>query len=547
MNANDLAPLAAARAWGDETADYYAKGYWTGRTLASVIESNAAASPDGVAFITSTRRWTWSDYKQLTDELATALVAAGCRRYEHLALHLPEGPAMHIGLLAAEKAGLTAVGLPIHGGEAEIGALLKSSRAVAVLATETVHRVDTHSVFEQSRDVAPALHSYFRLAPQMTLDPAQSIFGAEPGSSSAAAPLGLRADEVFYLGATSGTTGLPKLVMMTQNRWFYFHQKATAAADLASSDVFLSLLPAASAFGLWSAHFTPAILAAPLATLDRFDAEAAIDMVVEADVSVLAGVTVQLIMMLNSPNVDRLRGSRLRAAFTGGESVPAHKAMEFEERTGAVVLQFYGSTETASISATTMDMAPAVRHATAGRPVPGTAVRLLDSAGQPVAAGERGRPAVRGPATSIGYFDDDAANERLFTPDGWLQTEDIAEFDVDGYLHIVGRASDFINRGGVKISPARIENELLQHRDVAMAAVVGVPDETYGERVWAYVVTVGGVDLSLADVEADIRSRGHAGSMIPEHLEIVAELPMASGGKVARDALRRAAIDSLGR
>jgi acyl-CoA synthetase len=449
---------------------------------------------------------------------------------------------MHVGILAAEKAGLTAVGLPIHGGEAEIRALLESSRSVAMLATETVHRLDTRRVYSSAQQRLEGLRAYFRLTPDLHLDLGDSLLSSRPRSSGR--PVGLRSDEVFYLGATSGTTGLPKLVMMTENRWFYFHQKATEAANLDPSDVFMSLLPAASAFGLWSAHFTPAILSAPVATLDRFDAEAAIDMVVASEISVLAGVTVQLIMMLNSPNARRLKDSRLRVAFTGGESVPAHKAREFEERTGAVVLQFYGSTETSSISSTTVAMPAQARHSSAGVPVEGTAFRLLDDEGTPVGPGERGRPAVRGPATSIGYFDDDEANERLFTPDGWLKTEDIAEFDEEGYLHIVGRASDFINRGGVKISPARIENELLQHPAVAMAAVIGVPDETYGERAWAYVVTVGNVALTLEDIDADMRSRGHAGSMIPERLVVVAELPMASGGKVARDALRQKAIET---
>jgi acyl-CoA synthetase len=542
VNANDLAFAAAARTWGDEVASYYAQGYWTGETLSDVVAANAAAVPDRPAFITRGRTWTWADYHSRTDEIATQL-ASVCERHEHLALHLPEGPAMHVGLLAAEKAGLTAVGLPIHGGTAEIGALLKSSRSTAVLAADEVHRIATRDLFVSIRTQDPTLRAYFRLSPDLTVDETQSLLPAR--SRELSRPTGLRSDEVFYLGATSGTTGLPKLVMMTQNKWFYFHQKATEAAHLTSSDVFLSLLPGASAFGLWSAHFTPAIMAAPTALLDRFDAEAAIDMVVAEGVTVIAGVTVQLIMMLNSPNAARLRTGRLRVAFTGGEAVPAHKAMEWERRTGAALLQFYGSTETASVTATTLAMPPSVRHSTAGLPVTGTTVRLLDENGRQVGAGERGRPAVRGPATSIGYFDDPAANDRLFTADGWVQTEDIAEFDAAGYLHIVGRASDFINRGGVKISPARIENELLQHPDVAMAAVVGVPDDTYGERVWAYVVPVQGAQPTLADIEADIRGRGHGGSMIPEHLEVVAELPMASGGKVAREALRRVAIASL--
>jgi len=352
-------------------------------------------------------------------------------------------------------------------------------------------------------------------------------------------------DELFLLNSTSGTTGLPKCVMHTQNRWFYFHQLAVEAGELVASDVFLSAIPAPFGFGLWTAHFTPAILGSPTVLADRFDAGVTLDLIERERVTVLACVSTQFIMMLEEQAARPRDLSSLRAMFTGGEAVPYERAAEFEDRTGALVLQFYGSNETGALTRTTTSDTRERRLRTAGRVIDEMHVRLYDEAGADVTGG--GGPAIpacRGPATCIGYWDDDEANGALFTADGWMLMGDVVEIDGDGYVRVVGRVSDFIIRGGKNISAPAVEEEIGTHPGVAVAAAVGVPDEIFGERVCAVVeVSPGWEGLSLDELRAHLQDRGVTKEWWPERLVVVEALPRSSGGKVAKGELRRRAVE----
>src|SRR4029077_8808650 len=175
--------------------------------------------------------------------------------------------------------------------------------------------------------------------------------------------------------------------------------------------------------------------------------------------------------------------------FTGGEMVPYERAREFEERTGAAVLQFYGSNETGALSATTPDDPPALRLRTAGRVIPEMRVRLLDpdTDADITATGGPGVPAGNGPTLCLGYWDDAAANAELWTEDGWMRMGDLCRIDADGYLTVVGRTSDVIIRGGKNISAAEVEAEVATHAAVVLVAAVPMRDPLFGERVCVYV------------------------------------------------------------
>ncbi|HEX5632967.1 MAG TPA: fatty acid--CoA ligase family protein, partial [Gemmatimonadales bacterium] len=273
----------------------------------------------------------------------------------------------------------------------------------------------------------------------------------------------LGVDDLFLLNSTSGTTGLPKCVMHQQARWFHFHEAALESGGMTPADVFCSVLPAPFGFGLWTAHFTPAALGAPCVVLERFTAEETLRRIERHRVTVLAAVSTQFIMLLNEPALAKHDLSSLRALYTGGEAVPYERAAEFEERTGAAVLQFYGSNETGALSCTTTRDTRDVRLRTAGHVIPSMRVRLYDDAGSDVTASGTGQPACKGPVTSLGYYEDAAANAKLYTRDGWMLTGDIATIDAEGVLRVVGRVADFIIRGGKNISGPAVEEAVATH------------------------------------------------------------------------------------
>ena len=473
-------------------------------TLAQLVAQRAQEQPEERAFIeaTSGTTITWREYDDQSSRIAATLSAAYAPG-DRVALQLPDGPAVHAVMLACEKAGIVAVGIGARSGTREVAHLVERTGARALL-TET---------------------------------PPESERGPER-------PIGAR--DLWFLNSTSGTTGLPKIVMHNEARWFAFHDIAQRIANFEASDVFLSALPAPFGFGLWTAHFSPTIVGAPCIVCTRFDAEKVLAAIERYRVTVLAAVSTQFVMLLNSPAIATHDLSSLRIMFTGGEMVPYERAREFEERTGAAVLQFYGSNETGALSATTPDDPPELRLRTAGRVLPEMQVRLLDpdTDADITNAAEPGIPAGKGPTLCLGYWDDERANEELWTADGWMRMGDLATIDPNGYLTVVGRTSDVIIRGGKNLSAAQVEDEVGSHPAVALCAAIAMPDETFGERVCVFVeLRAGHTRLTLAALNEHLAQRGTGKELWPERLVVLDALPRSSGGKLAKGALTAIASD----
>ncbi len=357
---------------------------------------------------------------------------------------------------------------------------------------------------------------------------------AQPQAVAIKSQLG--ADDIFLINSTSGTTGLPKCVMHTQNRWYYFHQKAVANGQLTSGEVFLPVIPTPFGFGLWTSHTTPIYLGATAVILQRFTPTATCEAIAQHRVTVLCCVSTQLTMLMADRACRDHDLSSLRVVFAGGEALPYRPAAEFEELTGAKILQFYGSNETGLLSGTTVDDSQRRRLRTGGRIVPEMSVRLFDG-DQDVTQTGRGQPACRGPATSLGYLGG-TDHDKLFTRDGWMRMGDICEIDADGYLTVTGRTSDFILRGGKNISAAQVEDAATTHPAISVAAAVAMPDPVFGEKVCLYTELADSKPIDLPELIEYLLAQGVSKELLPERLIVVDELPRSSGGKIAKGQLR---------
>jgi acyl-CoA synthetase len=495
-------------------------------TLAAVVAAHASSRPDATAFAGGGHRMTWAEYDRRSDRIAAGLAAAGYAPGDRIAVMLPDGPAVHAAFVGIEKAGGVVVGIGPRAGEREAEHLLRKTGAVAFLSTAGTAALAgrlgiAHHVVTEADDAG------FPDAPV--------VREGLPGSREGIGP-----DDLWLLNSTSGTTGLPKCVMHHQRRWYAFHDLAVPAGALSPDDVFMSVLPAPFGFGIWTAHFTPALLGAPTVVMPRFDADECLELIDRERVTVLAAVSTQFVMLLNASSLADRDLTSLRVMFTGGEMVPYHRAAEFEDRTGCRVLQFYGSNETGALSNTTLDDTRERRLRTAGHVIPEMQVRLFDEDGGDVTAtGGPGIAACKGAVTCLGYYDDPEANSRLFTSDGWMLTGDFCTIDADGYLTVAGRASDFIIRGGKNISAAQVEDEVSTHPSVAMAAAVAMPDDVFGERVCVYVEQHAGTEpLDLDGLRAHLSERGVGKELWPERVVVVDAIPRSSGGKVAKGDLR---------
>ncbi|MDW5592806.1 class I adenylate-forming enzyme family protein [Conexibacter stalactiti] len=530
-----------------DAARYRAAGWWGTETVGDHVARARAANPGGAAFVTATTRMSWAQYDDAATALAQALAAAGFERGQHLAVLLPDGPTAHVAYLAAERAGLVVIGVAARSGVGEIVHLLRLAEADALLTHPQTRGVELAALLAQLRaEGLPALRSV--VVPDLA-DPAAGgvaaarIDGAPARIAPAPAPGApvaaltpdrrLHPDETFLLNSTSGTTGLPKCVVHSQQPWLLAGRLAITNGGLTAQDTILCAVPTPYGFGLWSGHVAPALLGVPTVLLERFDVELMLELIERERVTMLAAVTTQLAMVLQAAADGGRDLSSLRVVFTGGEAVPPQRAAAFERLAGAKVLQFYGANETGIVSGTTVADDDRARLRTAGRPAPGVELRLGGDGVTPAA--------VRGPGLSGGYHADPAANAELLDGDGWMRTGDLLELDADGCLNVVGRASDIVIRGGKNISAPAVEAEVATHPLVAVAAVVAMPDPVFGERVCVYAALERGTPahaLTLDDLVAHLSARGMTREWMPERLVVLDALPLSAGGKVAKTELR---------
>lgn len=522
-------------------AQHTADGWWDDESIAQRIAAHAAAQPDGIAYVDDELTITWREYDELSTLLAGAFTGLGLRRGDPIGILLPDSATTHVTYVAAEKAGLVGIGIGPRAGLREVAHILRET-GTSTLVTLAAHRgTDMAAFVHEARAAGAPLERHVVLDHRpgvLTVTAGGEDVNVPPVADAASAIAGraLGPNQLFFINSTSGTTGLPKCVMHTQNRWKYFHRKCL---QFRPDDVFMVVVPSPFGFGLWMAHFSPTMLGAPTILTREFDVDRTLDAIERHRVTVLAAVTTQVLMLLASPKLATTDLSSLRIVQSGGERVPFEPAAEFERRTGAKILQFYGSNEAGCVCGTTLDDTTAKRLGTAGRLFPEMHVQLFDDDGNDVTATGIGRSACKGPGITPGYYGNPEANTKLFRPDGWMYLGDIVQIDEDGYLRVVGRTADFIIRGGHNISAPAVEEEILNHPRVAMAAAVAMPDPIVGERVCAYVVTRDGADLTVDELAGFLESRGVSKSMWPERIVRLDELPRGSGGKVAKADLRK--------
>jgi acyl-CoA synthetase len=526
MSAGGLDTMGSPAFTDEDSARYRAAGWWSDSTLSDAVRRNAEHSPDRCAYADDPgTALAWREFDDSADALAEQLAGVGVERGDRVAVWHGDSAGIHVLFVAIERCGAIVVGIGARAGTREVAAILHSAQPKLLISDQ--QRSDAATRVAAEFPVPSLVLTHDADFPRLNID-------AKPGAVRVESQLG--PDDIFLINSTSGTTGLPKCVVHTENRWHYFHQKAVAHGQLRPDDIFLPVIPTPFGFGLWTSHTTPIFLGATAVILRRFTAQGTCEAIARHKITVLCCVSTQLTMLMADRACRDHDLSSLRVVFTGGEALPYRPAAEFEELTGAKILQFYGSNETGLLSGTTMDDPLERRLRTGGRIVPEMSVRLFDG-DQDVTATGRGQPACRGPATSLGYLGG-TDHDQLFTRDGWMRMGDICEIDAEGYLTVTGRTSDFILRGGKNISAAQVEDAAMMHPAIAIAAAVAMPDPVFGEKVCLYVELTGSRTIDLPELVEYLLAQGVSKELLPERFIVVDELPRSSGAKIAKGRLR---------
>ena len=334
-------------------------------------------------------------------------------------------------------------------------------------------------------------------------------------------------DAVAQILFTSGTTGVAKAAAVSHGSLVTHTRNVARTVGLGADDVVLGALPLTHSFGCRMVMLLALATGARIVLMRRFDAARALSHLDDEGVTFWPAVPTMLAAV---SGVDGARPRALRWVLSAGAPLADALCRRAEARLGCAVRQGYGLTE-ASFS--TIDAPPAPRViGSVGRPVQGVEVRI----------GDGGEVEVRGPHRMLGYVDDDAATASVVDGDGWLRTGDVGRLDGEGRLWIVDRTKDLIIRGGNNVYPSEVEAVLAAHPAVADVAVVGRPDDYFGEEVVAVVVARGEHRVEPAELAAFARAR-IAATKVPREWALVAALPLGPSGKVQKRVLRQQLAD----
>jgi long-chain acyl-CoA synthetase len=339
-------------------------------------------------------------------------------------------------------------------------------------------------------------------------------------------------DDLAALLYTGGTTGRSKGVALTHSNLSNAGASSRAVSHVDGITRGISGLPMSHSYGLLvTVGGLHAVEPASAVLLRWFDANTWLRLAAEQRIQVGATVPSMIAMLLACPLED-YDLTDLRYVFSGAAPLPPAVREEFCRRVpGVTVLEGYGCTETAGIISATPPLAP--RPGTVGKPVPHVDVRIVGPDGSDMPVGEDGEIVVRGPNVMVGYW---GAEQKR---DEWFHTGDVGRFDSGGYLSIVDRIKDLIIRGGYNVYPRDVEDVMMQHPQVAMAAVVGRPDDRLGEEVVAFVALTPGAAVTEDDLIAFAKER-IAANKYPREVRIVEAIPLTSVGKLDRKKLRAA-------
>src|SRR4051794_4625192 len=340
---------------------------------------------------------------------------------------------------------------------------------------------------------------------------------------------------------TSGTSGLPKGVMLTYGNLASDVESAIEHAQLKGRHKFLGILPLFHSTGMLATMIAPVHLGSQMVFIARFSPVGTIKAIREHQISVIAAVPSMYAAMARLKESGPEDVKSLYAAISGGEPLPSLVREAWQKKYNNPIYEGYGLTET--IGPVTFNTPQAHKPGSVGTPIPGVTVRITDDEGKALPQGQTGEIWLKGPMIMEGYYNLPDETAAAKTGDGFFKTGDLGHLDPDGYLHVTGRKKELIIVAGEKASPREIEEVLMRHRAVADAAVLGKKDPSRGEVVVAFVTLKEGQQAKDNELRDFVREQGLVQWKVPREVFIVNDLPRSPTGKV----LKRVLAEQLAR
>ena len=520
---------------------YRARGYWRDRTLAQEFADVFRDFAPRLALVDGERRFTYAEIDTLSDTLALNLLELGLKPLDRIVLQLPNVAEFVLLYFALQKIGAIPIAALASHRYAELSQFTRLAQAVACAYPERQGDFAFGPMVARVKAENPCLRFALVLGAagegELSLTRLIERKPALPKSRLAGIAIDPADPCIFQL--SGGTTGVPKLIPRTHNDYAYNSRTASDVCGVTRDSVLLLALPIAHNLplacpGLQGFFFKGGTVVLSASTRP----EAIFPLIEKHRVTHIKVVPALLIRLINSAEVTRYDTDSLRYIQSGGQRLQPEVRLKTRALIPSCFVQENFGMSEGTLFFVRIGDPEDVRLETVGRPIsPDDEVRLLDDEDSEVAEGEVGELCVRGPYTLRGYYGAEEHNARAFTSDGFYRSGDLMRRHPSGSYMVEGRKKDLINRGGEKISAEEIENLILSHPAVQNVACIAMPDPLLGERMCACVIPKQGARLSLEELVAFLAGKEIARFKLPERLELMADFPLSSFGKVSKKAL----------
>ena len=487
---------------------------------------------DTRTFVFEGETFTAAQINETGRKLASGLKSIGIGRGDHVVVSLSNSPEVFACFAAIWRLGAVIVPIMFLLAEDETRYILDHSDAKAVITSA--------DLLEKIQNAAGGIDGIQHMIVLGGEDRGKQVdfYGLVENNPPLQETADMDADDVALMIYTSGTTGRPKGVMLSHNNLYQNARAAWEANESAKAEITLVCLPLAHSFGVVvmnAGNLSP--YKESFAVLMRwFDPEEVFRLIEKYGVTQFIGVPTMYQIMVNHPAGDTFDTSSLERCTISAAPVTEELYRKFTTKFNCKMYEAYGLTEASPSVAFCRPSMP-IKKGSTGIPIPGVEVKIFDIKDKELPAGEQGEIVVRGPNVMLGYYKNPEETAAALRG-GWLHTGDAGYLDEEGYLFITDRYKDMIIKGGYNIYPSEIEGYLEAHPAVGEVAVIGIPDEKYGEDIMAFVVRMPGQDLSEAELIEFAKSRMTA-YKAPSRVQLIDGLPKSLVGKVLKKELRK--------
>ena len=529
----------------DDVKTYIDNGWWRGLTLGDFLDRAADMHPEKEAFVDRIDRMTYGHAREKADRAALGLIKLGIQSTDRVLLQLPNWNEFVVAYFACQKVGAIPVLLIERYRQFEIDRLATITGATAWIVPRQTHKVDFIPIIDDVLKDHPEMRNVITVRGEIDRAGFSGLEDLIEGNDWIPENLSLLAKrkpnplQVAHMGPTGGTTGAPKIVPRTHNSLACGVEFCSMSWDQHCEDTTMIAGPVGHDLSFTKGLLGSVITQGRLILQESTDNSDICKTIEREKVTAVVWVPALAQRLLQYEDLDRYDISSLKKMHSAGAASHPDIVKEVMERFRMCFYNGYGGTEGMTCITRNVDDLETI-CCTVGRPTfPHDIYKVVDPQGNQLPPNTIGELLVKGPCVFSGYYKNPKENANTFDKEGFFRTGDLAKINEKGYITLTGRSKEMINRGGESISATEIEKLINRHPDVAIVAVIPMPDPLMGERACAYIQTKPEATLTFEDVIAFLKDQNAAVLQLPERIEFVESMPFTKAEKLDKQALRK--------